>query len=173
VVEQEKDGTCSPSSELGEDVEPVSGWDQLTPQLISREVIASSQCGDEFGHHLEFVAWQQGVIDAPRMAFVADGASVNWAIHKQHLSQMTGILDLMHALSYAWKAAKALGEPAAYQRYATWIWQGEVVKVIDELMQRLSTSNASAEESTLQDSDTENPVQRAITYYTHHQHRMN
>jgi len=79
---------------------------------------------------------------------------------------MTGILDLMHALSYAWKAAKALDEPAAYQRYATWIWQGEVVKVIDELKQRLSTSNASAEESTLQDSAAENPVQRAPSLIT-------
>ena len=97
------------------------------------------------------------------MAFVADGASVNRAIHKQHFSQMIGILDLTHALSYAWKAAKALGEPAAYQRYATWIWQGEVKKVIDELTQRRSTLNASAEESTLQDSAAENPVQRAIT----------
>ena len=173
AIEQEKDGTCGPSSKLHAGMDSVSdGWDQLTPELLSREVIASSQCGEEFGHHLEYAAWQQGVVDAPRTAFVADGASVNWTIHKQHFSQMTVILDLMHALSYAWKAAKALADTAAYQRYATWIWQGEVVKVIDELTRRLSTSNT-PEESTMKDSATEDPVQRAITYYTNHQHRMN
>jgi len=56
---------------------------------------------------------------------------------------------------------------------ATWIWQGEVVKVIDELTQRLSTSNASADELMLKASAAEDSVQRAITYYTNHQHRMN
>lgn len=148
-------------------------WHQLTPTLLSREVIASSQCGDDFGHHLEFIAWQQGVVDAPRMAFVADGASVNWTIHKAHFSQMPGILDLMHALSYAWKAAKALADPAAYKRYATWIWQGHVAQVIDELRRRSPPAHASSEESPIKDDATVDPVQRAITYYSNHQHRMN
>ena len=157
---------------LEDEGRPPSGWDQLTPELLSREVIASSQCGDDFGHHLEQAAWQQGVVDAPRMAFVADGASVNWTIHQEHFSQLTGILDLMHALSYAWKAAKALEDTAAYERYATWIWQGEVQQVIDELKRRLSPPNAAGEESTMAGSATEDPVQRAITYYTNHKHRM-
>ena len=99
---------------------------------------------------------------------MADGASVNWTIHKQHFSQMTGILDLMHALSYAWKAAKALEDAAAYERYATWIWQGEVVKVIDELKGHLSELPEA-----LVDSLQEHPVQRAVTYYSNHQQRMN
>jgi hypothetical protein len=58
---------------------------------------------------------------------------VNWTIHKQHFSHMTGILDLMHALSYAWKAAKALEDRQAYERFANWIWQGSVKQVIEEL----------------------------------------
>ena len=37
---------------------------------------------------------------------------------------MTGILDLMHASSYAWKAAKAQGDATADERYASWILQG-------------------------------------------------
>lgn len=169
ALEQEKARNFDSSREFREGVESSpSGWDQLTPKLISREVIASSQGGDDFGHHLEYAAWQQGVIDAPRMAFIADGASVNWTIHKEHFSQMTGILDLMHALSYAWKAAKALEDAVVYERYATWIWQGEVVKVIDELTRRSSASSTPPEELSA-----ENPVQRAITYYTNHQHRMN
>lgn len=150
------------------DGDPSADWDQLTPQLLSREVIASSDCGEEFGWHLEQAAWRCGVVDAPRMAFVADGASVNWTIHRQHFSQMTGILDLMHALSYAWKAAKALDDPAAYERYARAIWQGAVMLVIDELARHLQTSGTASETSPADD-----PVQRALTYYTNHQHRMN
>lgn len=78
-------------------------------------------------------------MNAPRIAFVADGAAVNWTIHKEHFSQMTGILDLMHALSHAWKVAKTLEDAAAYERYASWIWQEKVVKVIDELQGRGSS----------------------------------
>lgn len=118
---------CGPLKDAGR---TPSDWDQLTLKRLSREVIASSECGEDFGHHLESVAWQRGVVDASRTAFVADGAGVNWTIHIRHFSQMTGILDLMHALSYAWKAAKALEDTTAYKRHATWIWQGEVDKVI-------------------------------------------
>lgn len=169
--EQEKDvarQSVLPFCE-NEQTDPEStDWAEISPQLLSREVIASSECGEDFGHHLEFTAWQRGVVDAPRMAFVADGASVNWTIHKQHFSQMTGVLDLMHALSYAWKAAKALDDTAAYQCYATWIWQGEVAKVIDELTRRSSTGSVPPGEPSSED-----PVQRAITYYTNHRYRMN
>ena len=151
--------------------ESVSAWDDLSPKLLSREVIASSQCGEAFGHHLECAAWQQGVVDAPRMAFVADGASVNWTIHRQHFSQMTGILDLMHALSYAWKAAKALGDAHAYARYATWIWQGKVAHVIAELSSNRSPLAAEAPESS--PDDPSDLIAQTITYFTNHQHRMN
>lgn len=169
ALEQGKDEDVDGSPELFEDVaSSASGWTGFTPELLSREVIASSQCGEDFGHHLEQVAWQRGVVDAPRTAFVADGAGVNWTIHKQHFSQMTGILDLMHALSYAWKAAKALEDTAAYGQYATWIWQGKVQQVIDELKGRFSPSDTAEEEATGEDA-----VQRAITYYSHHKHRMN
>lgn len=168
ALDPEKDGNFDISSTLDEDPGcSFPGWNQLTPRLILREVIASSQCGEDFGHHLEQVAWQQGVVAAPRMAFVADGASVNWSIHKEHFSQMTGILDLMHALSYAWKAAKAQEEPAAYERYARWIWQGKVQRVIEELQGRLSLSDSPEENSPGED-----PVQRAITYFTNHRQRM-
>lgn len=37
---------------------------------------------------------------------MAGRASVNWAIHRQHFSRMTPVLDLMHALSYAYRAAE-------------------------------------------------------------------
>lgn len=173
AINEENNTLCEENIKSDPPADSHSNWDQLTPKLLSREVIASSECGKDFGHHLESVAWQQGVVDARRTAFVADGASVNWTIHRQHFSHMTGILDLMHALSYAWKAAKTQNDSASYRRYATWIWQGNVRQVIEEL-----ESLSSPTEETLVDekssADTQDdPITRAITYFTNHQHLMN
>lgn len=141
-------------------------WEGLSPKWTMRRVIASSEPGTDFGWHLEHTAWNQGVIDANRMAFVADGASVNWTIHRTHFSQMTGILDLMHALSYAYRAAKALTDREAYVRFATHIWQGNVAEVITELQDHRDTSPP------LEDAR-DDPIAEAITYYENHRQFMN
>lgn len=173
AIDEENSTLSDDVVKSGEPSDSISSWDQLTPKLLSREVVASSECGKDFGHHLESIAWQQGVIDAPRTAFVADGASVNWTIHKQHFSHMTGILDLMHALSYAWKAAKALEGSSSYQRYAKWIWQGEVAKVIEELQPLKSQADKTSPDEPSSDHSQDDSIERAITYFTNHRHLMN
>jgi hypothetical protein len=142
---------------------------EWTPTIVSREVIAST-AGTEIARHLEWVAWEHGITAAPRQAFVADGATSIWAIHKQYFSQMTPILDLMHALSYAYRAAAVLDEAGVYHRWAQAIWQGRVRDVLAELQTHqqhlgLPPQDASAD-------DPRPRVARAITYYTHHQSRM-
>lgn len=141
-----------------------------TPQLVSREVIASTE-GADIARHLEWVAWEHGITSAERQAFVADGAASIWAIHKTYFSQMTGILDLMHALSYAHRAAAVLDEEGLYRRWAGAIWQGRVDDVLAELQIHqdrlgLPPKDASAD-------DPRQRVARAITYYTNNQSRMN
>lgn len=141
------------------------------PRLFAREMIASTAEAKSFGWHLEYEAWQHGVTAAPRQAFVADGASVNWMIHRKHFSQMIGVLDLMHALSYAYRAAAVLDDEQAYRRFAEWIWQGKARRVIDELkthQQRLGPPEPDASEA-----DPRERVQRALTYYTNNLQRMN
>lgn len=143
---------------------------EWTPQVVSRDVIASTE-GKEVGHHLESVAWEQGVSSASRQAFVGDGAASIWAIHKKHFSQMTPIVDLMHALSYAYRAAAGIGENDLYGRWAKAIWQGRVGEVLEELQehqQRLGTPPANAGAD-----DPRQRIHRAITYYTNNQSRMN
>ncbi len=156
-----EDGSLNPDGKAGFD------W---TPRLLSREVIASTE-GTDIARHLEWVAWKHGITAASRQAFVADGASWIWSLHKRYFSQMTGILDLMHALSYAYRAAATLDEEGLYRRWARAIWQGRVADVLTELQahqQRLGfpPPDASAD-------DPRQRVARAITYYTHHQTRMN
>lgn len=150
--------------------ETSADWQDLAPELLTREVIASSEHSEAFGQQLEYKAWKTGAFGAKRQAFVADGLAVNWTIHRKHFSQMTGILDLMHGLSYAWRAAAELADQNAYVRYATWIWQGDVSRVIDELRQqqeRIGTPDKRAGD-TVQGAR----IDDAITYYENHRHLM-
>jgi hypothetical protein len=145
-------------------------WQDLAPRVLSRDVIASSECADRFGRYLDWKAWELGIHAAKRQGFVADGLAVNWAIHKRHFSQMTGILDLMHALSYAWRAAGVLNDPRAYRRYAEWIWQGQVERVIEELTSHHEALGPPGADTC--HSDSRKRLQEAITYYRNHAHLM-
>lgn len=151
--------------------EPSADWQDLAPKLLSREVIASSEDAEAFGRYLEQKAWERGTPAAKRQAFVADGLAVNWTIHRKHFSQMTGILDLMHGLSYAWRAAAALEDQTAYRRYAAWIWQGKVSCAIEDLQQQ--QDRLGAPDKAAGASAPCNRISEAITYYQNHQQWMN
>jgi len=147
-------------------------WRDLAPERLACDVVASSADAESFGWHLAWKAWQLGAADAERGAFVADGLAVNWTIHRQHFSHMTGILDLMHALSYAWRAAASLPDCAiVYRRFACGIWQGRVMEVVAELRKLLGKPESLAEGFQLLDRDAR--LQAAVTYYENHQAYMN
>jgi hypothetical protein len=140
------------------------------PELVSREVLASGDDAESFGWQLAAAAWQRGFPAAERQAFVADGAHANWTIHREHFSHAVPILDLMHALSYAYSAAECVEEEAAYPRWAGWIWSGEVDRVLGELREvqaRLGQPLPDAGAS-----DPRRRVHRAVTYYENHRTRM-
>lgn len=167
----EKMAVSELTSPLAEAVGP-SGEELLyhPPQLVSREVVASSHEAERFGWELESRAWQLGFPVAARQAFVADGQPVNWTIARRHFPRAVPILDLMHALSYAWSAALATDGGASYRQWAEWIWQGNVSRVIAALSaqrQRLGAPPADAELS-----DPRQQVDRALTYYRNNQSRM-
>jgi hypothetical protein len=163
----EGNSTCKDEFLVDPNGQPGFEW---TPKVVSREVIASTE-GTDFARHLEWVAWEHGVTSAQRQALVADGARCIWAIHKKYFSQMTPIVDIMHALSYGYRAAAVLDEEGLYRRWATAIWQGRVGEVLEELathQQRLGLppKDASAD-------DPRQRIHRAATYYTNNQLRMN
>ncbi len=108
---------------------------------------------------------------AKRQAFVGDGAAGIWAIHKKHFSQMTPILDLMHALSYAHRAAAGIGQPDLDRHWAKAIWQGRVAEVIAELEVHQARVGPPPENPSAD--DPRQRIHRAWTYYTNNQSRMN
>ncbi len=139
------------------------------PKLQSRDVVASGQNSQDFGWQLEVRARQLNFPDAERQAFVSDGAKTNWRIQREHFPSATPIADLMHALSYAWSAAKIDPGEATYQKWAQLIWQGDVAEVIGHLETLQAVHGKPPEDSP---SDVRHPVDRALTYFTNNASHM-
>lgn len=167
----EKQGVSEASEPMENLATETSGEAGFTsPKLISREVVASGAEAESFGWQLAARAWQRGFPSAERQAFVADGAHVNWTIQRKHFSHATPILDLMHALSYAFSAALAVPEQDVFRRWAGWIWAGEVDRVITALGERQLQMGKPPDEAS--PTDPRKRIDRALTYYEYHRLRM-
>ena len=108
------------------------------PKLTNRQVVASRRSWPLFGALLACAAWLAGFALAPRKAFVADGARAIWRVWKRRFSSYVPILDFIHAMTYVYAAAKAVGEEAGngwglYAEWIRWMWQGKVDLVIQKL----------------------------------------
>ena len=147
------------------------------PVVQSRDVIASLVDSATFGRQLAAAAWSLGFAAATLKAFIADGQAANWGIWKREFKHLrfVPILDFIHALTYVFAAAMAgrsrvQGGPI-YIRWITWVWQGEVTRVIAELAARaveLGTPPPDAAET-----DPRQIVADTLTYLTNQQSRMN
>lgn len=151
--------------------EPAAGQEYQPPTLLSREVLASGADIESFGWQLEALAWQQGFSGAPRQAFVSDGAAANWGVQRRHFPHAVPIVDLMHALAYAYAASAAVDGGASYHGWAQLLWQGRVRQVITQLdahQQRVGEPPPNAPPG-----DPRMLVHRARTYYGNNLSRMN
>jgi len=141
------------------------------PQLLARDVVGSGQCSDAFGWQLEARARQLNFPSATRQAFVADGAKTNWRIQREHFPNATPIADLIHALSYAWAAAQAVGGGGIYGKWAQLIWQGDVQQMIDELAEHQAVLGKPPKDAA--STDPRLRVTRALVYFTNNASHMN
>jgi len=144
------------------------------PELQQRVIAASRQDNRAFGPILAARAWDLGLLAATRRAFVADGASGNWTVHKTWFPRFEPILDFLHALTYVYAAAMAgrkfvEGWPI-YQVWIQWVWSGQVAKVIAALTERQQElgppQSADAEGSPRQ------VIQEALTYLSNNSEYM-
>jgi hypothetical protein len=117
---------------------PVELPEYQGPKLEKRQVVASRRSWPRFGELLASMAWRAGFAKAKRKAFVADGAKAIWGVWKARFSDYVPILDFIHAMSYVYEAARAMGEEDGtgwqlYAQWITWTWQGRVRQVIGAL----------------------------------------
>ena len=147
------------------------------PIIESRDVVASLADAETFGKHLAAQAWSLGFAAALLKAFIGDGSSTNWGIWQREFKHQgyVPILDFIHALTYVFAAAmadrsRAEGGPI-YQRWITWIWQGEVLKVIAEVAARAAELGPLPPQAA--ETDPRQIVADTLTYLTNQQSRMN
>lgn len=166
---------------LQETAEPEVGAETLAeqpqwqpPEVEQKRLVASRCRWPDFGPQVARAAWAWGFFGAARKAFIGDGSDNNWTMWRQHFSSFTPILDFIHALSYVFAAAMAGRSFAlgwkAYQQWITWIWQGEVTRVIAALAQRqMELGSPDPDES---ESSPRSVVAKALGYLQNHQERM-
>lgn len=147
------------------------------PVVQSRAVVASLADSETFGKQLAASAWALGFAAAVLKAFVADGQAANWGIWKREFKHLgfVPILDFIHALTYVFAAAlagRARGEGGpVYLRWITWVWQGEVTRVIAELASRAVELGAPPADAA--ETDPRQIVAETLTYLINQQSRMN
>jgi len=145
------------------------------PKLKERRVVASRKSWPVFGSILASAAWLAGFAKAERRAFVADGARSIWKVWRTRFSSYVPILDFIHAMSYVYAAAKAVGEDPVrgwtlYKEWIEWVWQGKVGKVILALhrWQKQHGEPAKGEAETSQKS----VVAKTLRYLTNNRKKM-
>ena len=144
------------------------------PEVKDKHFTATRRPWASFGPMVAQMAWKRGFYQAPRQAFVGDGANNVWTVWRNHFSSFVPILDIIHAISYVFAAALA-GRSFAegwpyYVRWVTWVWKGEVEKVIAELAAR------QAEQGSAQEGDGETHprtvVSTALRYLQNNKEKM-
>jgi hypothetical protein len=173
----------------GTDVEPllaVGGETLAAPvqqsppwqaKTVFHTCLSSLSGSDEFGAMMAAEADSRGFFTARKRAFVGDGLGYNWSIHRRWFPQFVPIVDFVHAVEYAYTAAKAIhgdAEPRwrQYLVLANACWQGRVDDAIAELRQWQSQHGLLPEESAIPEADPRNVVRATIRYLTNNRSRM-
>ena len=170
------EATESPESETQSlnDADQDTDAATTTPKPRVRTMVATREPAERFGEILAWAAWARGFAAALRKAFVADGASANWTIHKQWFSDYVAILDFIHALSYVFAAAMTgQGFRAGWEAYTSWIqkvWSGRVQEVIAALEVRQSELGIPEEADG--ETSPRRVVAEALTYLRNNTDRM-
>jgi hypothetical protein len=145
------------------------------PEVQEKRFVASRCRWPAFGPILAQAAWAWGFFAAARKAFLGDGSDNNWTIWRKFFSSFTPILDFIHALSYVFASAMA-GRSFTdgwkiYVQWITWVWQGDVEKVIAALKERQAELGMPAADEA--ENTPRQIVARALTYLQNHKDKMN
>jgi hypothetical protein len=127
---------------------------QWSPEPLVRSVVATFEPYDKLGRLTKAEAYHRGFTAAQEKAFVADGHHSNWTIQQKYFPEYTPIVDPMHALSYVYQAAQAATVDMEEcwhlcKPWITWMWQGQVERVLDALDQHIADMTDAAALDTL------------------------
>lgn len=137
-----------------------------SPEPLVRSVVATLGDYEHLGRLARVEAYQRNFHQAPRKAFLGDGHLANWGLHAREFPDYVAIVDLLHALSYVYRAARECTPDLSacwqrYHRWATLVWQGRVSEWLPELTAEVARGGAS-----------QGPLQECLTYLEHNASRM-
>jgi hypothetical protein len=159
------------------DPAPTRRW---SPERLVRTCVASLGASCSFGPLVAAEARQRHFYEAPRRAFVADGAAYNWSIHAGYFREFEPVVDLLHVLCYLYSSARAVGadESSGWSQYEVWMracWQGRVAGVLGELdvwQERLGEPPAGEARTAEERRDPRRLVAEARSYLGNNRGRM-
>jgi len=154
-------------------IKPDFSW---RPQPLFRSCLSSMACSDDFGPMMAAEADRRGFFTAPRRAFLGDGLSYNWTIHRNHFSTFTPILDFIHPIEHLYEVSQAItpDRDAAWEQTVSWIgecWQGRVDDVIGVLKTKQIAIGLPSEDT--EETDARKVLADTIGYLVNNQSRMN
>jgi hypothetical protein len=147
------------------------------PEPLVRTCQATTGTSEVFGPMVAAEAQRRNFFGAERRAFLGDGGPWIWTIHRVLFPTFEPIVDLVHALSYVYLAAKAIGggTDAVRRRYLGWAtacWQGRVSGVLEELRHALEAMTPPLESREEKPTDPYHVVSKTIVYLENNQPRM-
>jgi hypothetical protein len=167
------DGVAEPEpEEIARDEATTTDYEP--PTILTRQVVASRRRWPDFAPLVAQAARDAGMFGACRRAFVADGSDNNWAIQRRFFGSWTAIIDFIHVLSYVFASATAGRKFAegwpVYERWITWLWEGQREKILVELASRQLELGIPE----LDDGETHprRLVAEALTYLQNHKDKM-
>lgn len=154
--------------------------ERWSPERLVRTCVASLEVSSSFGPMVAAEAQERHFYDAPRRAFVADGAAYNWAIWEGYFPTFEPIVDFLHVLCYVYSSARAVSadESSGWSQYLAWMracWQGRAAEVLVELeawQTRLGLPPRGEAQSAEERRDPRRLVAEARSYLTNNQKRM-
>lgn len=142
----------------------------------ARTCVATMQDCTVFGKMVAAEAYRRNFAAATRGALLGDGSAWIWNLHEKWFSELTAVVDFVHALTYLYVTATALASSVTerWQWYIDWMtlcWQGRVHDVIEELETRLGEMQPFT--GPLPSTDPREVVRRTLGYLKNNASRMN
>jgi len=111
---------------------------QWPPEPLVRTCAATLESSAAFGPMTAAEAHRRNFFAAQDRAFLGDGGTWIWTLHRTYFPTFEPIVDFVHVLTHVYVAAKAAGgpPPAVWSRYLGWATasrQGRVSTVLEEL----------------------------------------
>jgi hypothetical protein len=143
-----------------------------------RTCVATMRDCHEFGKMVAAEAYRRNFPAATHGALLGDGSAWIWNLHAKWFSNLTAIVDFVHALTYLYVTASVLASSVTerWQWYVQWmtlLWQGRVREVIDDLEARRQCLQPFPDEGALPPTDPREALRRTLTYLKNNEGRMN